>query len=390
MTIEAIGGRILVVGEAPENWQHLNELLSEHGYSVSTISGTRILTENVGEQNPDLVLLGSYGVNPYEICQTLLKNRSINSPPIIFLDSEKHRLNKQRVFQVGGADYLAYPWQAEDILCRIQHQLFLRQYQQSTETEEQTENLPTAETLNLYLHTVSHDLRNPVLALSLVLQNLLKESQTPLDNKSSDSIEPQLLNDIVPVPKAILEQMLKSCDRQLRLINALIEVQQLTLSGFCLNCQPLSLYQFTQTFITDWQLTLQQNQTNLQNQISRELPLVEADADQLWRVLENLTANAIKHNPPGVEIVLDAARVESSTAASMICYTVSDNGLGIAPELTEVIFERYRRGKKTKKILGLGLGLYLCRQIIQAHGGEIGVKSEPGKGTQFWFTLKIV
>ena len=393
MAIQSTGDKILVVGETPETFHHLHHLLSEQGYHVSATLAITSLSETIWEQNPDLILLGNHGINPYEICQKLLEDELINKAPIIFLDSDNQVLNKHKVFQVGGADYLTYPWQTEDILSRVQHQLSRHQHQQPVPTEKQREAAPTVETFNLYLHTVSHDLKNPILGLSLVLQNLLKSTGASLNR---ESIEPQPANPMVSVPVTILEQMQKSCDRQLRLINSLIEVQQLALEGLCLDCQPLSLYPFTQTFIADWQPTLQENQAILQNQIPRDLPLVDADADQLWRVLENLVANAIKHNPPGVEIILNATKVEASVVpststklSSMICYTVSDDGLGIAPELTDVMFERYRRGKKAKRILGLGLGLYLCRQIIQAHGGDIGVKSEPGIGTEFWFTLKI-
>ena len=392
MTIQSAADKILIVGGAPENLLHLNDLLSEAGYAVCVVSEITLLGD-ISQQNPDLVLLGNHEVNPYKLCQQLIEHRPINPFPIIFLESDNHDLNKQQVFQAGGADYLTYPWQSEDILSRIQHQLSLRYHQQLFYRERQQEIEPTVETLNLYLHMVSHDLRNPVLGLCLVLQHLLKPFQRSL---TSESIEPQSRNQTVSVSVDILMQMQKSCDRQLRLINSLIEIQQLARDGLCLNCQPLSLYPFTQTFVTDWEIIRQQKQALLQNQISQDLPLVEADADQLWRVLENLVTNAIKHNSPGVTITLNAALIQSSvvqtpskTVTSMIRYTVSDNGLGISPELTEVIFERYRRGKKAKKILGLGLGLYLCRQIIQAHGGEIGVESELGKGTEFWFTLKV-
>ncbi len=72
----------------------------------------------------------------------------------------------------------------------------------------------------------------------------------------------------------------------------------------------------------------------------------------------------------------------------MVCCTIADNGLGIHTELRERLFDRYIRGSRSRSS-GIGLGLYLCRQIITAHGGQIGVIGEPGAGAKFWFTLPV-
>ncbi|MEG3849476.1 sensor histidine kinase, partial [Microcoleus sp. herbarium19] len=75
--------------------------------------------------------------------------------------------------------------------------------------------------------------------------------------------------------------------------------------------------------------------------------------------------------------------------SSMICCTVEDDGAGILPEQCEHLFDLYVRGYQSRHSVGLGLGLYLCRQIIAAHGGEIGAISSPGAGAIFWFTLPL-
>jgi signal transduction histidine kinase len=73
----------------------------------------------------------------------------------------------------------------------------------------------------------------------------------------------------------------------------------------------------------------------------------------------------------------------------MILCVVQDDGVGISPEQCEHLFELYVRGSRSRQSVGLGLGLYLCRQIIGAHGGKIGVISTPGAGAIFWFTLSL-
>ena len=72
-----------------------------------------------------------------------------------------------------------------------------------------------------------------------------------------------------------------------------------------------------------------------------------------------------------------------------ICFTIRDNGIGLDSSQTNNLFDQYQRGTDSHRTLGLGLGLYLCRQIIEAHGGQIGAIASPQKGAEFWFTLPL-
>jgi len=102
-----------------------------------------------------------------------------------------------------------------------------------------------------------------------------------------------------------------------------------------------------------------------------------------------LIANAIKHNPPNLKLTISA---QINDENMMLC-EVADNGVGMNSEQSEHLFELYAQGKKqhqlNRRSLSLGLGLYICRQIVQAHGGVIGVIGEPNVGSRFWFTLPI-
>jgi two-component system sensor histidine kinase/response regulator len=137
------------------------------------------------------------------------------------------------------------------------------------------------------------------------------------------------------------------------------------------------------------------NEARLQNLIPPDLPAIQADPNQLWRVYENLMINALKHNPPGLTLTLAAEvmavtpRSQPNGSVQMIRCVVQDDGEGIPPDQCAMMFELYKRGQTARRTVGLGLGLYLCRQIITAHGGEIGVDSTLGAGSQFWFTLPL-
>jgi PAS domain S-box-containing protein len=108
-----------------------------------------------------------------------------------------------------------------------------------------------------------------------------------------------------------------------------------------------------------------------------------ADRHKIDQVLVNLVNNAVKYASNSFEIIVDAEHTDGLTKVS-----VSDFGDGIAPENLANLFDRYfRLEKNNNNISGLGLGLYICAEIIRIHGGEMGVESELGKGTTFWFTI---
>jgi PAS domain S-box-containing protein len=233
--------------------------------------------------------------------------------------------------------------------------------------EDITQRKQTEEELRVFFHAVSHDLRNPVLGTLMVLRNLLAR---PEEN--------------ISISRSILERMIQSSDRQLNLINSLMEAHVSELRGVIIQHQAVQLRAVVQAAIADLEPLLAQNQATLTNLVSADLPLVNADPTQLWRVFSNLIVNALKHNPPGLVLTINATRKDDK-----IYCTVSDNGAGISQEQSDRLFDLYFRGTSIRNSLSLGLGLYLSKQIIHAHGGEIGVNSALDAGATFWFTLPI-
>jgi PAS domain S-box-containing protein len=218
-----------------------------------------------------------------------------------------------------------------------------------------------------FLHAISHDLRTPVMGMTLVLKNLLKKP-----------------DDHITLPRSILERMVQGCDRQLQMVNSLLEAHSSDVRGMTLHYEQLHLEELVGAIVTDLEPLLLENQATLSNAIAPDIPPVNADPALLRRVFENLITNALKHNPPGLHIILQAI-----TQVDSICCTVQDNGVGMSQHESESLFERYAQGSRARRSAGLGLGLYLCRQIITAHGGQIGVSSTPGAGATFWFTLPL-
>ncbi|PIG90743.1 HAMP domain-containing sensor histidine kinase [Gloeocapsopsis sp. IPPAS B-1203] len=241
--------------------------------------------------------------------------------------------------------------------------------------------------LQIFLHSVSHDLQTPVIGSSVVLKSLLGKATSELDDEIS-------------VKRSAIKRLLQGSDRQLALINSLLEAHTTAIKGITLNCEPIQLKPLVDSVLIDLNYGLTKKRIKLTHRIREDLPLVNADANQLWRVFSNLIGNALKHNPYEIQLTLDANVVESGhrrvgvetlirPKAPVLLCVVQDNGVGIAPEQCHRLFDLYFRGLRARYMPGLGLGLYLCKQIIQAHGGEIGVVSYLGGGSTFWFTLPL-
>jgi len=357
---------VLIVDDLPNNVRLLSIMLTEKGYQVRKAINGQMALNTVRSLIPDLILLdiNMPDLNGYQVCEQLKADEKTREIPVIFISALDDVFDKVKAFQVGGVDYISKPFQGEEVMARIENQLTICRQKKQLQNEIK-ERQKTEETLEIYLHAVSHDLRNPVIGMSMILNNLIKNSQ----------------GETKEVSRKILQQMANSCDRQLTLIDSLVETRQNDLWGVSLELKPLSLYEIGQQIGQEWELRLKENQATLINNFSPDLPLVNADAHHLWRVFENLLANAIKHNPQGI-IITFSARLEGN----YLRCSIADNGVGISETQRKQLFDRYQRGNNNNQI-SLGLGLYLCRQIIHAHGGEIGIMNNDEKGSQFWFTL---
>lgn len=233
--------------------------------------------------------------------------------------------------------------------------------------------------MQLFLHAVSHDLRNPVIGTGALLRLILSE----IDKNGEIQEDVQLTVDI-----SVIENLLKNNYRQLKLIDSLIEIHQIETQGINLHRQATTLHSLIYVALNDIQELIVKHQAQIFNNISKNLPIITVDIIQIIRVYQNLITNALKYNPPGVVITLIAEMTIKENREWLYCQVI-DNGIGINPEHLENIFNPYFRGDRNHKSIGFGLGLYICQEIIHAHGGKIRVWSNPNKGTTFEFTVPV-
>jgi signal transduction histidine kinase len=156
--------------------------------------------------------------------------------------------------------------------------------------------------------------------------------------------------------------------------------------GLSVNCRPTELRALLSDTITSYRPLAEDRQIDL-SLVCGELPAVHADGDRTREILANLVDNALRFTPNGGRITIEAANL-----SGMMQITVRDTGRGIAPEDQERIFDQFFQSEHSDEAghLGLGLGLFVSRELIRKQGGAISVESTVGRGTAMSFTLPVM
>ena len=332
------------------------------------------IADNVAELN--LSKIAEKYIEDYQIKAALVVPLHLDGKPLGLLVAHQcsaaHRWQKQEVRlleQLAGQVMIAMSQaqlyqEVQRLNCTLEKQV---QERTSQLQEKMVEVQELHDMKAVFLQAVSHDLRTSIMGLLMLLKNL--------QNRSGESLV---------LSRTILDRMINSSERQLTLINALSEDHFSEQRPLTVHCQPLCLSEFVDQLLQQWQPLLKQNDACLTPNIPHNLPLIYGDQTQLHQVFDHLVSNAIKHNPPGIHLTIDA-KVDQG----MVYCRLTDDGIGMCEQQCDQLFKLYLRSLHDRRRTGIGLGSYQCRQIIEAHGGHIGVTSTVGRGCQFWFTLPI-
>ena len=218
---------------------------------------------------------------------------------------------------------------------------------------------------NDLVSTVAHEFRTPLTSLHMAIHLCLEEAAGPLTDKQADLL-------------AVARQ---DCERLQAIVNDLLDLARLQAGKIQLKRESLSASILVETAIDGQQHQARQKSITMESDIEPSLPAVLADRERIQLVFANLLANAVRHTPPNGTVTVRARQDENR-----VRFEVTDTGPGIAPEFHERIFERFFRVPGTPGG-GAGLGLAVAKEVVEGHGGTIGVASEPGRGATFWFSL---
>ncbi len=213
--------------------------------------------------------------------------------------------------------------------------------------------------------TVAHEFRTPLTSLRMAIHLLAEEAVGPLTEKQAD----------------LIASARQDCERLQGIVDDLLDLSSIQSGRLELQVRPVSATELLSKAIASQEFSAEQKDIHLESSIAAELDQLEVDPDRIALVLNNLIGNAIRHTPEGGRVSIHVGRSGGSPR-----FEVTDTGEGIPPEYQKRIFEKFFRVPGSTSG-GAGLGLSISREIVEAHGGDMGVESRPGHGSTFWFTV---
>jgi signal transduction histidine kinase len=219
-----------------------------------------------------------------------------------------------------------------------------------------------------FLGILSHELRTPINAIMGFGSILDDELEGPLNEAQHRR----------------MGQILKGADTLLALIEDMLVMSSVQAGQFSLRLGPMAFPEVVKEAVTGFEPELPKRRLQLRVEVPDDLPELVADARRINQVLSNLISNAIKFTPEGGTVT-----VRACLDGNGIRCEVSDTGIGIAPRDIAKLFHPFTQldMSETRRVGGTGLGLSVCKALIEAHGGAIGVESSVGQGSTFWFRL---
>ena len=325
---------------------------------------------SLAKETPSLVLLDlnlpdSHGADTFR----RLMEHSPNVP-VVVLSGQDDEVLAMKAVHHGVQDYLVKGNISSKNLERAMRYAIERQALLRSLEIAQKQQL---EFKNQFLSHVSHELRTPLTCIHQYVTLLLDGLAGPVAPDQADH----------------LKTVLKSVNQLHAMIRDLLEAARAESGKMQIEPRCISLGELLQQAVAMLRPTANEKQVGLEIGLDQRLPLVLADPDRVLEVLINLVDNAIKFTPADGSVMLQASLVNADPSSVYI--SVSDTGRGIGPEAKALIFERLYQDPESvdNNRSGLGLGLFICREIVRLHQGRIWVSSEPGQGSTFTFTLPV-
>jgi len=354
---------VLIVDDIEQNLTAIEALLARPGLRILKAgSGTDALELLLAHEVAlALVDVQMPNMNGFELAELIRGSDRTRAVPLIFLTAgAREQATSFRGYEAGAVDFLYKPLDAHVLRSKVE--IFVELHTQKKQLARQLEDLRQALNLNdLFTAVLGHDLRNPLSAVMNGAGILLKTSDDARVLSTAGRIQ-------------------ASTRRMARMVDQLLDVARIRTTGLALQLEQTDYADLCRNIIDELGDAYPGCQVSVE--ITADVT-GEADVDRLSQVVSNLVSNAVQHGTPErpVHLLLDGSRAEC------IVLRVRNDGV-IPPEQLPHLFDAFRPGLAHKRSgKGLGLGLYIVKKFVDAHGGSVNVRSQPSTGTEFELTM---
>lgn len=363
--------KILIVDDVMSNVLLLKVLLTNEKFAIATASNGRQALEQVEKENPDLVLLDVMmpDMSGFEVAQHLKSNPNTADIPIIFLTALNSTADIVKGFQVGANDFISKPFNKEELIIRVTHQISLVAAKRLilSKTEELQRTIAGRDKL---YSVIAHDLRSLMGSIKMVLNMLILN--LPSEKIGAEMYELlTMANQTTEDVFSLLDNLLKWTKSQIGKLNVVY--------------QDVDLVEVTDGVIEIFSMVASLKKIRIR-EMKPEKMMVNADIDMLKTVVRNLLSNAIKFSKENSEVLVKMEEVDGMAVVS-----VQDYGCGISEEgqkkllHTDTHFSTF----STNNEEGSGLGLLLCKDFVVKNGGKLWFTSKEGEGSIFSFSIPV-
>ena len=363
--------KILIVDDVMSNVLLLKVLLTNEKFAIATASNGRQALEQVEKENPDLVLLDVMmpDMSGFEVAQHLKSNPNTADIPIIFLTALNSTADIVKGFQVGANDFISKPFNKEELIIRVTHQISLVAAKRLilSKTEELQRTIAGRDKL---YSVIAHDLRSPMGSIKMVLNMLILN--LPFEKIGAEMYELlTMANQTTEDVFSLLDSLLKWTKSQIGKLNVVY--------------QDVDLVEVTDGVIEIFSMVASLKKIRI-HEMKPEKMMVNADIDMLKTVVRNLLSNAIKFSKENSEVLVKMEEVDGMAVVS-----VQDYGCGISEEgqkkllHTDTHFSTFGTNNEE----GSGLGLLLCKDFVVKNGGKLWFTSKEGEGSIFSFSIPV-
>ncbi len=377
---------VLVVDDEPRNVEMLSDFLTLHGLRVVTAEDGEQALEVTYREMPDVILLDVVmpRLQGFDVCRRLKSDPATVFIPVVIVTGLRGQKERIRGAEAGADEFISKPYDQTELITRLRSllrvkrlhdQLQLYTHDLEALVAERTEQLQSAldelkeldQLKSEFIANVSHELRTPLLHVK----------------SSVHLLEDGALGELNEAQRQGVHMASAAIDKLEVIVEDIMDFSQVQAGAAEL--EPVSLADVCQNVLTLMGTRAQRRRITLECHLAADLPSVRADRAALARVLRHLIDNAIKFSPEGSQV-----RLSAQAGDGLVRVGVRDQGAGIPPHERDRIFQSFYQsdGSSTRKAGGIGLGLALVKKLLEAHGTNINLHSEPGRGTEFWFALE--